>query len=60
MPVVVLSTVAGFQVPVIAGALVDDDGNIGAVLFAQIAGNALNVVVTFGVTVCTNVAVTAH
>ena len=60
MPVAVLLTVAGFQVPVIAGALVDDAGNVGAAPFAQIAVNGANVGVTFGVTVCTNVVVAAH
>ena len=60
MPVAVLLTVAGLHVPVIAGASVDDVGNVGAVPFAQIAVNGANVGVTFGVTVCTNVCVVAH
>jgi hypothetical protein len=49
--VVVLLTAAGLQVPVIAGAFVDDVDNVGATAPLQIAGSALNVGVTVGVTV---------
>ena len=44
-----LSTIAGLQVPVIA--FVDVVGNTGATAPLHIAGNALNVGVTFGVIV---------
>ena len=49
VPVIVLSTIAGLQVPVIA--LVDVVGNTGAAAPLHIAGNAANVGVTFGVIV---------
>jgi hypothetical protein len=58
VPVTVLSTIAGLQVPVIASN--DVVGNTGAGDPAQIAVNAVNVGVTFGVTVCTIVVVKAH
>jgi hypothetical protein len=60
VPVTVLLTAAGLQVPVIGVAFVDDSGNTGATAPLHIAGNALNVGVTFGVTVCTIVVVKAH
>ena len=41
-------------------ALVDVVGNTGAAAPLHIAGNAVNVGVTFGVTVCTIVVVKAH
>ena len=49
MPVTVLSTVAGLQLPVIASN--DVVGNTGAAAPLHIAGNAANVGVTFGVIV---------
>ena len=49
MPVTVLLTAAGLQVPVIA--FVDVVGNTGAAAPLHIVGNALNVGVTFGVIV---------
>jgi hypothetical protein len=55
VPVVVLSIVAGFQVPVIGTAFVEDDGNAAAGEPLQIVGNALNVGVILLVTVCTSV-----
>ena len=59
MPVTVLSTVAGDQLPVIGSS--DDVGNKGAALPAQIGASAANVgVVVPAFTVCTNVVVVAH
>ena len=58
MPDVVLLTTAGLQVPVIP--LVEVPGNVGAAEPAQKAGIALNVGVTFGVTVTSRVVVVAH
>ena len=58
MPDVVLLTNAGLQVPVIP--LVEVIGNVGAVEPEQKAGIALNVGVTFGVTVTSRVIVVAH
>jgi hypothetical protein len=58
VPVAVLLTAAGAQVPVIA--FVDVVGKTGAGAFAQIAANAVKVGVTFGVTVCTIVVVSAQ
>ena len=49
VPVTVLSTIAGLQLPVIASN--DVVGNTGAGDPAQIAAKAVNVGVTFGVTV---------
>ena len=51
MPVVVLFTVAGFHVPVIAGALVDDVGNVGAAVPLHNGLNGAKVGVTFAFTV---------
>ena len=55
-----MSTVAGFQVPVIA--LSDVVGSAGTVPAAQIVNDVpkLNVGVLFGVTVTVNVALVAH
>jgi hypothetical protein len=58
VPLAVLLTVAGLQVPVIP--LVDVVGNTGAVAPLQIAGTAANVGVTFVFTVTDIVAVVAH
>jgi hypothetical protein len=58
VPVTVLSTIAGLQVPVIA--FVDVVDNTGAAAPLHIAGNAANVGVTFGVIVWTIVVVKAH
>jgi hypothetical protein len=55
-----LLTVEGFQVPVIAGAFVDDVGNVGAGLPLHNAGNAANVGTVLAVIVCTIVVVNAH
>ena len=60
MPVVVLSTVAGDQLPVIGVASDDDVGNTGTGAPAQIAASAVNVGVGDGDTVCTIVVVVAH
>ena len=60
MPVAVLLTVAGDQLPVIGVASDDDVGNTGAVPFEQSAASAANVGVTGAFTVCTNVVVVAH
>ena len=49
---------AGAHVPVIP--LVDDNGNIGAVVPLHIAGIAAKVGMMFGLTVTLNVAVVAH
>jgi hypothetical protein len=57
---VVLSTVAGDQLPVIGIASDDAAGNTGAALPAQIAASAANVGVGDGDTVCTIVVVVAH
>ena len=58
MPVVVLLTVAGDQVPVIP--LVDVVGNIGAVAPLHIGATGAKVGVTLGVTVTVSVVVVAH
>ena len=58
VPVAVLSTIAGLQLPVIASS--DVVGNTGAVPPTQIAGNAVNVGVVGIVIVCTIVVVKAH
>ncbi len=60
VPLAVLLTVAGFQVPLIP--FEDLVGNTGAVLFAQILAVApkLNVGVSMGLTVTVNVVVVAH
>ena len=58
MPVVVLSTVAGDQVPVIP--LVDVVGNIGAEAPLHIGAIAAKVGVTLGVMVTVRVVVVAH
>jgi hypothetical protein len=58
VPVVVLSTVAGDHVPLIP--FVDVAGKVGAGDPVQIGASAVNIGVTFGLTVCTNVVVTAH
>jgi hypothetical protein len=58
VPVVVLSTVDGFQVPVIP--LFEVVGNTGAVAPEQIAATGVNVGVIFGLTVTVNVVVVAH
>ena len=50
--------VAGLQVPVIP--LLDVVANTGAALFKQSAPIALNVGITFGVTVTSRVVVVAH
>ena len=60
MPVVVLSTVAGDQLPVIGVASDDAVGNTGAGAPVQIAANGANVGVTGAFTVCTIVVVVAH
>ena len=58
MPVVVLSTVAGFQVPVIP--FEEVAGNTGATEPGHIAGIEANVGVICGLTVTVNVVVVAH
>ena len=58
VPVVVLSTVAGDQVPVIP--LIDVVGNTGAVDPLHIGAMAVKVGVTLGVTVTVRVVVVAH
>ena len=58
MAEVVLSTVAGFHVPVIL--LVDVVGRVGAVAPEQMGVIALNVGTIFGLTVMFNVVVVAH
>jgi hypothetical protein len=58
VPLVVLLTVAGLQVPVIP--LVDVLGKTGAVAPLQIAGMAANVGVTIGFTVMVKLAVIIH
>jgi hypothetical protein len=58
VPLVVLLTVAGLQVPVIP--LVDVVGKTGAVAPLQIAGMAANVGVTIGFTVTVKLAVLIH
>ena len=59
VPVTVLSTIAGLQLPVIASN--DVVGNTGAGDPAQIVANAVNVGVTLpAFTVCTIVVVVAH
>ena len=50
----------GDHVPVTGVALVEDVGNADKVAPEQIAATALNVGVTFGLTVIVNVAVVAH
>jgi hypothetical protein len=57
--VVALGLKAGDHVPVIAGVLVEDEGN-GLLPPSHCAGIALNVGVTFGVIVTWSVAVLAH
>ena len=56
--VAVLLTVAGFHVPVIP--LLEIVGNIGAVAPSQMAATAVNVGVTFGLTVTVTVSLTAQ
>ena len=59
VPVTVLSTIAGLQLPVIASS--DVVGNTGAGDPAQIAAKAVNVgVIVAGLIVCTIVVVKAH
>ena len=58
MPVAVLLTVFGDQVPVIS--FVDFAGNADTTPPLQIGGKAEKVGVLLGVTVCVNVAVSAH
>jgi hypothetical protein len=58
VPVVVLSTVDGLQVPVIP--LFDVVGSTGTVAPEQIAAIAVNVGVIFGLTVTVNVVVVAQ
>jgi hypothetical protein len=58
VPLAVLLTVAGLQVPVIP--LIDVVGKTGAIAPLHIAGTAANVGVTFGVTVTFNVVVVAQ
>ena len=61
MPVTVLLTAAGLQVPVIGVPFVDDSGNTGANAPLHIVANALNVGTIDGaVIVCTIVVVKAH
>jgi hypothetical protein len=58
VPVVVLLTVAGLQVPVMP--LLDVVGSTGDVAPEQIAAIAVNVGVIFGLTVTVRLAVVAH
>ena len=58
VPVAVLLTVAGLQVPVMP--LVEVSGKVGAVAPEQIAAIAANVGVMFGLTVTVTVVVVAH
>ena len=58
MPVVVLLTAAGDQVPEIPFAEVP--GSVGTAAPLQIIGKTENVGVLLGVTVCVNVVVSAH
>ena len=58
VPLAVLLTVAGDQVPVMP--LVDVNGSTGAMAPEQIGATAVNVGVTFGLTVMVMVAVVAH
>jgi hypothetical protein len=58
VPVAVLLTVAGDQVPVIPS--MELEGSVGAVDPAQIAAMAAKVGVVLGVTVTVNVVVVAH
>ena len=58
VPVAVLLTTAGDQVPVIP--LIDVNGNTGATAPEQIGATAAKVGVTIGVTVTVNVVVVAH
>ena len=58
MAEVVLSIVAGFQVPVIP--LLEIVGSVGAAAPAQIGAMALNVGTMFGLTVMFKVVVVAH
>ena len=60
MPVVVLSTVAGDQLPLIGVASDEAVGNTGAGVPAQIGASAPNVGAGDGDTVCTIVVVVAH
>ena len=58
MPVAVLLTVAGDQVPVMPS--IELEGSVGAVEPEQIAAMAAKVGVTLGVTVTVRVVVVAH
>ncbi len=61
MPLEVLLTVGGFQVPVIGvGLLLDDVGNTGAVAPEHIGAGVINVGVTPGLTVISIVTTVAH